>query len=61
MAGQYRRTTIASKLRNKLSVARKEIKRLTEILNACHEANLQRMQALKDAGVPDPVTAGEEE
>ena len=55
MAGQYRRTAIA------LSEARKEIKRLTEILNACHEANLQRMQALKDAGVPDPITAGEEE
>ena len=55
MAGQYRRTAIA------LSVARKEIKRLTEILGACHEANLLRMQALEDAGVPDPVTAGEEE
>jgi len=55
MAGNYRRMAIA------LSAARKEIKRLTEILNACHEANLQRMQALKDAGVPDPITAGEEE
>ena len=55
MAGQYRRTAIA------LSVARKEIKRLTEILSACHEANLLRMQALEDAGVPDPVTTGEEE
>jgi len=55
MAGQYRRTAIA------LSEARKKIKRLAGILHECHEANLLRLQALEDAGVPDPVTAGEEE
>lgn len=55
MSGQYRRTAIA------LSVARKELKKLTEMLQLCHEANLLRMQALKDAGVPDPVDTGEEE
>ena len=55
MAGNYRRMGIA------LSMARKEIQKLTEMLQACHEANLLRMQALKDAGVPDPVDAGEEE
>jgi hypothetical protein len=55
MAGNYRRMGIA------LSIARKEVKKLTEMLQACHEANLLRMQALKDAGVPDPVDTGEEE
>tara|TARA_R110000824_G_scaffold17199_3_gene70181 strand:- start:765 stop:932 length:168 start_codon:yes stop_codon:yes gene_type:complete len=55
MSGNYRRMGVA------LSIARKEITRLTEMLRACHEANLQRMQALKDAGIPDPVTGGEEE
>jgi len=55
MAGNYRRMGIA------LSMARKEVKKLTEMLQACHEANLLRMQALKDAGVPDPVDTGEEE
>jgi|TARA_R100000479_G_scaffold115884_1_gene58910 hypothetical protein len=55
MSGQYRRTAIA------LSVARKDLKKLTAMLEACHEANLLRMQALKDAGIPDPVTESEEE
>ncbi len=55
MAGNYRRIAIA------LSEARKENAKLTEMLHACHEANLLRMQALKDAGIPDPVTEGEEE
>ncbi len=48
-----------------LRKAREEMKKLTEIhlkmLHACHEANLLRMQALKDAGIPDPVDGGEEE
>ena len=55
MAGNYRRMGIA------LSQARKEMAKLTEMLGACHEANLLRMKALKDAGIPDPVTDGEEE
>ena len=55
MSGQYRRTAIA------LSQARKELVKLTEMLGACHEANLLRMKALKDAGIPDPVDGGEEE
>ena len=55
MSGNYRRMGIA------LSQARKEMAKLTEILHACHEANLQRMQALKDAGIPDPVNTEEEE
>ena len=44
-----------------LRQARDEIKKLTEMLGACHEANLLRMQALKDADITDPVDGGEEE
>jgi hypothetical protein len=55
MAGNYRRMAIA------LSATRKENKQLSVMLEACHEANLLRMQALKDAGITDPVTEGEEE
>ena len=55
MAGNYRRMAIA------LSAARKEMSKLTDMLQACHEANLLRMQALKDAGIPDPIATGEEE
>lgn len=55
MAGNYRRLAIA------LSATRKENERLGVMLAACHNANLLRMQALEDAGVPDPLTEGEEE
>ena len=44
-----------------LRQARKELKVAVEMLNKCHELNLLRMQALKDAGIPDPVNGGEEE
>ena len=44
-----------------LREARKEMTKMAVMLEACHEANLQRMQALKDAGIPDPITGGEEE
>ena len=44
-----------------LRQTRNELEKLTEMLGACHEANLLRIQALKDAGIPDPVTGGEEE
>lgn len=54
MAGNYRRIAIA------LSEARKENAKLTEMLHACHEANLLRMRALKDAGIPDPIGSEEE-
>ena len=55
MSGNYRRMGVA------LSISRKEIAKLTEMLGACHEANLMRMKALKDAGIPDPVNTEEEE
>ena len=44
-----------------LREARNEMAKMAAMLEACHEANLLRMQALKDAGIPDPVTEGEEE
>lgn len=55
MAGNYRRMAIA------LSAARKENRRLSVMLAACQNANLLRFQALEDAGIPDPLTEGEEE
>jgi hypothetical protein len=55
MAGNYRRMAIA------LRTTRKENEKLTIMLQACHEANLLRRQALLDAGIDDPVDTGEEE
>ncbi len=55
-SGNYRRMAIA------LRATRKENEKLTVMLQACHEANLLRRQALLDAGIDDPVdTGGEEE
>jgi hypothetical protein len=39
---------------------RKENKKLVAMLEACHEANLARMKALKDAGIADPISDEEE-
>lgn len=55
MAGNYRRMAIA------LRTTRKQNEKLTIMLQACHETNLLRRQALLDAGIDDPVDTGEEE
>ena len=48
-SGNYRRMAVA------LRQTRKDNEKLALMLQACHEANLLRRQALLDAGIPDPV------
>jgi len=40
---------------------RAENKQLKTMLGMCHEVNILRMNALHEAGIPDPVNQEEEE
>ena len=39
---------------------REEVKQLRQVLDACHSANLIRIDALEKAGIPDPLAEEEE-
>tara|TARA_R100000458_G_C8275481_1_gene250540 strand:- start:3068 stop:3232 length:165 start_codon:yes stop_codon:yes gene_type:complete len=54
MASIHRMANENRELKKRLASAMK-------LLEACHEANLIRMNALKEAGIPDPITGEEEE